>query len=742
VEFLWMRGGPVATRFLIDAVEDGQLAELVASSASRAERIDIDAPLVRMLIEHEDRSVMRAFLGGDGFGPNGMAGAGVVPVLDVDQMLSICERSGADVRVLLLPQLAGRSLEPKQLKRAHELVREALRGADPKLGKAAEQFLTSSASQQSLEGMKLVLEHLRDLHRRSVPIGPWQPRSAEPPRTFSPAEVEVMLPAIAEAARAVAADGGGTNAWLASLMIRLLNQGAPGVLALGLEWLDLGYPLSAQLTTQVDATIVLPLLKRAHDFDDADRRRLLVNISPSHVDAEALPLLRALAPKLDPGSFARAAWLIGATGADAGVDWVMAQWREAKVRHGEHAAQHVRWVPSALLEAGRKNQGERVRSAMRDVVRGFGGPRVHGSELAALMLALMSMSDERTLDFLAVGIGAGQQSAHPYAEDQQHGFRPIDYLLQNGEPRHGYSEDQVIGVIARLGELEEFQLTHPRWLDPSRISDRVLIALAEHDSADNQAKDSWTSEVVSRLGARVHDGGDVSVLEPWFVEQLGRPGRLGYWMSSLPQVLVERHRDRIAALITGDDGAWAIVACQVMWQHGRDVDLARAVSNRHADVRVWALERLQLEKQDLDVDLIVPRLDDERDYVRVLAAQILGAKVAKKAVPALIARLRDHDVSVREAAAEALTRIRFYHEQQAHWDRVLKGMDASPQSAVEKLLLQARPDQNKAQRLLAIKSLGVLGKPEALPFLIDWSQQSDREIAAAALAAIERIHLK
>ncbi|MFT4516281.1 MAG: HEAT repeat protein [Planctomycetota bacterium] len=119
----------------------------------------------------------------------------------------------------------------------------------------------------------------------------------------------------------------------------------------------------------------------------------------------------------------------------------------------------------------------------------------------------------------------------------------------------------------------------------------------------------------------------------------------------------------------------------------------------------------------------------------------MGATVHKPAVAGLIELLRDTESHVRTVAADALTRIRFYHQQQTHWDRVLKGLDASPASATEKLLVQAKPDAKKEQRLLAIKSLGVLGATEALPFLIDWTQDADKDIAGAAKAAITKIHL-
>ena len=44
--------------------------------------------------------------------------------------------------------------------------------------------------------------------------------------------------------------------------------------------------------------------------------------------------------------------------------------------------------------------------------------------------------------------------------------------------------------------------------------------------------------------------------------------------------------------------------------------------------------------------------------------------------------------------------------------------------------------------LMAIRSLGTLGVPEALPFLIRSSQDGDEEIAAAAKAAVAAINRK
>jgi HEAT repeat protein len=65
-----------------------------------------------------------------------------------------------------------------------------------------------------------------------------------------------------------------------------------------------------------------------------------------------------------------------------------------------------------------------------------------------------------------------------------------------------------------------------------------------------------------------------------------------------------------------------------------------------------------------------------------------------------------------------------------------------PSATVAKLIAQAQADQPKAQRLLALGSLAVLAAPEALPYLIDHTEDGDAEIAAAAREAIARIHAK
>ena len=109
-------------------------------------------------------------------------------------------------------------------------------------------------------------------------------------------------------------------------------------------------------------------------------------------------------------------------------------------------------------------------------------------------------------------------------------------------------------------------------------------------------------------------------------------------------------------------------------------------------------------------------------------------------VPVLLRALRFDNEPTRAAARAALEAIRFHAEQKAHWDRLLAGEPELGSSKVaSRLVGQAAPDQPRPQRLLAIRSLGALGEPAALTFLVDWSADADPEIASAASAAAERI---
>jgi hypothetical protein len=126
--------------------------------------------------------------------------------------------------------------------------------------------------------------------------------------------------------------------------------------------------------------------------------------------------------------------------------------------------------------------------------------------------------------------------------------------------------------------------------------------------------------------------------------------------------------------------------------------------------------------------------------LRKAACEALGRFLTADSVPALLPMLRDPDAEVVKAATESLQKIRLYHEQRAYWDQFAQGITTGRDAATSKLLIQAKPGAPKEQRLLALRSLAALGAPEALPYLIEWAQDADAEVAQAARDAITKIH--
>ena len=112
----------------------------------------------------------------------------------------------------------------------------------------------------------------------------------------------------------------------------------------------------------------------------------------------------------------------------------------------------------------------------------------------------------------------------------------------------------------------------------------------------------------------------------------------------------------------------------------------------------------------------------------------------ERLVEPLLACLRDPVESRREQAQKALDAQRAWLEEEARWARLRADTRLDATSAADALLTQSAADQPKPIRLAAIRSLGTLALPETLPILIEMLRDQDREITAAASAAIERIN--
>ena len=207
----------------------------------------------------------------------------------------------------------------------------------------------------------------------------------------------------------------------------------------------------------------------------------------------------------------------------------------------------------------------------------------------------------------------------------------------------------------------------------------------------------------------------------------------------------DSQRELVLQLLCGRDKARADGAVRVV-NHKKvsltEAEFASVLEKALPEVRIKFLHTTLHQWTGKAVTALLPFVKHPDSSVRYRVCNHLGRCADTRAVGPLLEALRDHEEGVRKAADEALRAIRFYHEQKAHWDRAFQGPTVNANNAAEALLKQAEATEKKPTRLLAIRSLGLLGKVETLPFLIEFSKEKDVEIAAAAKQAIRSVHEK
>lgn len=754
ITFLWRQGGEQASRFLTEIAIDPYLGESAAFYPNARKDLDINSPEARAYLDQDDWSKARTFL------------QQIRWQLDAAELLTLAGRGNARITAFALQTLPSTSMDKQQLERAHAICRDGLAGTHPDLAKAAAEFLASSQSQQSVVGLLMLLGTLPDLERQRIAVQSIHLPNAKSPneRQFSKDEAMQLLAAVRVCMAKLhpQVSYGKAEQWLSYLVIMLMGPGGSAAEQVALAMWGLGYPMSSAFFDHVTSDNGIELLSRLGKLDSSARTRLLEGFGDLKLPRTALPMLREVlddAPvynhHLNGADLWRIYWIASNTGEDEAGDWLLAERQRLVARMAEgknneelRIERASGQIAQALVKLGQHNQSERVRDAMVAVLQNSDNLPVEPNAQAAVLLALLSMTDARGLDYVVDPVAGSPVIQHPYADAKTaQSTSAIWYLIyDNPTPPHGFSTQQVVDFIRvhkdQLRKQNQLSSTHAleNFTNFSRIPDEVLTTLATHVLGTTNDM-SWSRRLLLRLQQRLTDGEDTEILGKGFVALLGVGSTRSEWQTHQTPLVWARYHKELTALIDGDSQAWAIQAINILTGTGMAFDAAAALHNKHADVRDWVLAFAVEGSCKLNPDEVVPMLRDPDTNVRRTAASYLGSVVHKAAVPGLIELLRDPDQQVRQQATEALTRIRFYHEQEAHWDRVLKGLDASPASAAEKLLVQAKPGANQQQRLLAIQSLGVLGVPEALPFLIDWSQAADADIAAAAKQAITQIHL-
>ena len=134
-------------------------------------------------------------------------------------------------------------------------------------------------------------------------------------------------------------------------------------------------------------------------------------------------------------------------------------------------------------------------------------------------------------------------------------------------------------------------------------------------------------------------------------------------------------------------------------------------------------------------------LGDSDPSVRKNSCEALARIAGPDAVALLLPMLQDETDFVRKGVRGLLAQMREEQEQRNFWARI-GDVELTTATAAAKLIKQAMPGEDQQQRLLAIRSLALLGAAETLPYLIDWTKDKDAQVQAAAKQAVADIHQK
>lgn len=762
VGVLWNSGSPAARAQLEAAYRDGSEAFRMLLVCQAARHATSMRDLVVLWL-HQDPSdaVFWALARSGLFEPKGGGGHNnmqwannrfVWNEVAPETMLGAVERRGPLVQgqalaaLRALPDALGRSgtFSAEVATRACRLIRALAKGTDPEPARLALRGLL--LLQKTPEGFECFVDHL-GLYGPDGYAG-WEggPREWGTKEgndyVFANKHALRLWPKLVAAARLPLTPS--LRQWL-SKAIRACAQSLDGAIVDDLisiydqRWLDGALETLRGRMDQSQAMRLLEAFGRtcgpALQKGDPSTHSWLRALQDSDLPPEALPLLVSL-QKVAEGSD-NSGWfppLVARTGNPEAAAWLV---ERAKI-----ASYVSRDLTNYLLQLGRRTQAEPVRAAMRQHAE-----KVGSEAKSRLYLALLSMHDEATLARVGEVTESMPAVRHDYATAKEpKPVSPLGYLLMDQpDPPHGFTEAELLTFVRRT-RLED------RWidLDPARVATPLLMVLAESSTValgrvSNQngvaqgvaspGGGSWQEAIAKRIAAEEDMDGP---LHRWLRSALAKPGPALAIVEHLDERDRGSVRPQLERWLAGDDAEMAWFAFQKLSSMQPPPDYEALTQSKHAQVVEGAAGSLMAggTLSTATALRLLPKHSDPDKVVRYL-----GDKFAVEAVPALLQLLQHEDSHLRQVASEALLKIRTVHEQKSYWDRITKGLDASPTSAVEKLLLQAKPGAPAEQRLLAITSLGTLGVPEALPFLIEWTQDADGNVAKAAKAAITQIHL-
>ena len=739
VQLLWRIGGEQAAEYLRKLANEPATPTWIVDQAWTLRRPEMMA-VAEAFLAHPNFQVVTRLLTSGPTVQEALLGR-----VSVDALLSMAERGDAERRAFMIPRLASRIMTPADATRAVALLKQALAATDPTLGALAQQQLGQPFLHQCVAGIELVAAQ-PDLHLSARPQGARWPLDAyDAEGQLRPDVAARLWPQLLACAQRQPPQSLPAE-WACRWLALLANEAGIGKVADLLPLIRSGNHLWDAVAARLQRDDIAPMLETIRNLPEADRRiptdvlRKLVALGVPE-DAMIHVLALAPAPKDTADGFRRshqsaALWMDLLASTDHPAAWTILL---ATREFCEQQELSFQAPVLGMVRMAQRHPSEERRAVLRRIAEDL---RASGRSPTYVFLPLLMLGDEATLALLD-----GRESAEPHPlapAEAQTRHTPLGYLFSASAkpPAHAFSTAQLTALLERLGnDHAGFGLSQlsPHLADDIRDEHvRLLAAQVLRSYSMNSSKTlTWCDVALERARSQNGQNGWAE----WLESALEVPAQRYHLLDAMTKEELQARLPALRRWAAGGNHAGS--ALDALLRAGEPVDVAAAIGSEDPTVRRWAFQRVVQGKAEVPPAAMVPFLDKQSsNWTRLEAAKYFGQNLATEAVPGLIALLRDEAPTVREAAEQALTRIRFYHEQQSHWDRVLRGLDASPASAMEKLLLQARPDAPKAQRLLAIASLGSLGKAEALPFLIDWSNETDAEIATAAKAAITRIHLE
>ncbi len=132
---------------------------------------------------------------------------------------------------------------------------------------------------------------------------------------------------------------------------------------------------------------------------------------------------------------------------------------------------------------------------------------------------------------------------------------------------------------------------------------------------------------------------------------------------------------------------------------------------------------------------VVPQLSRENPNLMVYAIRAFREALYEPAIPLLGEALRDRDATVRDEAQETFAAFRVQREALEEFQAWMNISNEQRSTTTELLKLLSSPQRDVV--FGAVKALGVLRAPTALPELVKLLGNGDAELKAAVLAAID-----